>query len=111
MAKTKSKNGEPKAEHTRGPNLKAGKRQLEIPGAERPVNKELEKLVAPFVSARYERQELQKEEIRLHAEVLSYMRDNKISSYVHRDGDVMYHLEVVASDERVKVKRYDEASE
>lgn len=106
-AKAKNGNG-----HGRGPEvipLKAGKKQLEIPGVERPVNKELERLVAPFVEARYELLERQREAIRLHGEVLSYMRTNKIPTYVFRDGEVFYELEVVARDERVKVKRHDEA--
>ena len=75
------------------------------------MNKELEKLVGPFVQARYDWQEQQKEEIRLHAEVLAFMRTKKIPTYCYRDGEVLYELELVTRDERVKVKRHEDSTE
>jgi hypothetical protein len=112
MAKAK-KNGEAKTDHGRGPNLVAGKRQLEIKGAERPSNPKLDAILAPFVDARYQRMELELEERRLHDLAISTMADLKIPKYVFRDGDKKYEIESVHVDakDKLKVRRFEEASE
>lgn len=93
MAKKKTtvgkKNGAKatKAKNGKAPKLEAGKKQLEIPGAERKVNKELEKVLAPFVNARYTVIELQRELPVLHAAAVSKMKELGIPAYLYQDGE------------------------
>ena len=86
-----------------------GKRQLEIPGAEAPADDELDELIAPFVTARYQRQEAQKQEIDLHAKVLEAMRGKRLKAYTYRDGEMAYDLERAEVGEKVRVHRRDGA--
>jgi len=102
------KNGAP--EETKAtPKLTAGKKQIEIPGTERPAIAELDELIAPFVQARYERMAQFKLETELHAEVLAAMKRLKRPLYVYQDGEERYTLEVTEATERVKVQRVNEA--
>ncbi len=80
-AKKAAKNG------NGAPKLEAGKKQLEIPGAERKVNKELEKVLVPFVNARYQVLELQRQLPVLEAAALSKMKELNIPAYLVQDGE------------------------
>lgn len=84
-SKAKPKNGD--AKNGEAAALEAGKKQLEIPGAERKVNKELEKVLAPFVAARYRILELQREIPVLHAAAVAKMKELNIPAYLFQDGE------------------------
>lgn len=82
-SKVKAKNGNGK----KPPKISASKKQLEIPGAEREVNKELEKVLAPFVNARYTVIELQRQLPILHAAAVGKMKELNIPAYLYQDGE------------------------
>lgn len=114
MAKKKNGSAATTALATEGdstPKLTAGKKQLEIKGAERPADPDLDELIAPFVQARYERQRLQGQEIELHAQLLDMLKSKKRKTYRYVDGDTIYDLELGDATQKVKVKRSSEASQ
>jgi hypothetical protein len=108
MAKKANGNG---TDTAAAPKLSASKKQLEIKGAERPADPELDELIAPFVEARYERQRLQGQEIELHAQLLEALKAKKRKTYRYVDGDTVYDLELGDATQKVKVKRTSEASQ
>lgn len=90
-----------------------GQNQLAIagttPGADGQENEDLEKALAPFVNARYQRMAAQKVEKEKHALVLLKMKELGIPFYEFRDANGQpYGISVKAGAEKVVCKRIDE---
>lgn len=90
-----------------------GQKQLAIagttPGAEGQQNEELERVLAPYVNALYQRMALQKVEKEKHALVLLKMEEQGTPFYEFRDANgTPYEITIGTGKKKVKCKRINE---
>lgn len=83
----------------------SGKKQLEVPGAERPTDEELDTLVEHYVTARQERARLLAE-VRLSATSLAEkLRERKLKGgYAYVDGEVRYVVKLAPKSDGLSLK-------
>lgn len=81
--------------------------QTSIPGTEKPVHKDVAKAAAELYDVSTERMALSEQEGKLSGKLLELMKKHGLTSYTEEDMTV----EVVAVEERVKVKKKRERDE
>lgn len=70
------------------------KRQREIPGTERSTIPELEEIVEPYVVELYNALEAQQAAKALRSQLIERMRQLKVKTYTHVDGEYEYSFNV-----------------
>lgn len=92
---------------------KPGKgKQTKLPGTGRTtedVHPDIEEAATKYVEVRDERMELTKREVKAQAALLAAMKHHKLTKY-RCDGEEL-DVEIVAKDEKVKVKRVEGAGD
>lgn len=78
------------------------KRQAEIPGTERKVNKKVRAAAEAYVEVRDRRMDLTKEEVDAKAKLVAEMKAAGLTDYVDEDADIEV---TISLKEDVKVKR------
>jgi hypothetical protein len=83
-----------------------GKKQLEIAGAERQTDAELDECVERLASIRYERMRLQGEEGEAAEELVERLQEKGLTQYVYEDGDVKITAKLKqSSNSKIALKR------
>ena len=82
-------------------------KQTNIPGTEKPVHKDVAKAAGELYDVRQERMALSEQEGKAAAKLLELMKKHGLTSYTEEDMTV----EVVAVEERVKVKKKKDRDE
>src|SRR5216110_2258872 len=87
------------------------KKQMEIPGTERPVIKGIEQAAEDYVSVRDKRKALTDREVDLKAALLAAMKKHE-DKLRQPDGSLLYQFDgqlvVAQHSENVKVRKWDE---
>ena len=84
-------------------------KQTEIAGIERKVHKDVRDAAEEYVDARDERMELTEKETATKATLMAAMKKHGLSKYIDEEAEIV--VEVVPSDETVKVRKYDPEKE
>ena len=79
------------------------KRQLEIPGAGRKSDPELDELAGPYIEERQQREEHQTRELAHRAALTRRMVEKRLESYVFRDGERSWVISI-SDDVKLKAK-------
>lgn len=80
-----------------------GRRQKELPGVERPTDVDIDEVADPYLDVMRKRMDLQKKERSLREQLIERMKQKKLKSYDHVDGDATTRIELV-TDKTSKLK-------
>ncbi len=98
-------NGKAKKRLPKSTGKRPGKRQLEVPGAERPTDEELDALVEHYVTARQERARMLAEVRDSAAALAEKLRERKLrGGYAYVDGETRYVVKLAPKVDGLSLK-------
>jgi len=107
MATTKAKKDGKAKSKTNGAGVAKKPKQVAIPGTERKVHPDVEKAAEAYVEARDERMQLTERESETQGDLMAAIKKHGLQRHVVDIDGEQQIVEIVAVDEKVRVRRYD----